>query len=536
MDSLADRMASTDEATLGRSLTLALGAEKVRTDEGSRHAYSTDASPCAVEPRAVVFAASEADVLAVLRVCRDLRIPLTPRASGTSLSGAAIGPGVVLDTTRFNRIIGFDATRQCVTVQPGILLAELNAYLAERGVRIAPDPGSQDLCRIGGMVGHNASGYRSVKYGQTRDHVLSLRVALLDGTVLTARDLMIDGPEWKQATKQSPCLERVRAEIEGHREAILSSRRPIRKHSCGYDLATIADSLSRGIFPLAGLFVGSEGTLGIVTEVTLRVLPIPPRRVTVLLYLDRFGELGPLVADLLALSPSAMEAIDGASLDLIGREVHGVPAGAEVMLLVEFDEGDLDAVVATVVGTIASRYRLSRTADVAEDAQTQAGLWKLRRSVFRTIIQRPGARKAWGFVEDPIVPRDRVPEFIEFLVGLTQRHATVAGIYGHIGDGNTHYRPLFDPTDPADFERMRALREEFDDAVLDRFHGAPSGEHGIGRLRAETLPRVWGREVYEVMRATKKAFDPQGLLNPGVLFSDAPWWASWGGLESRTPM
>src|SRR2546427_11327 len=268
MDSLADRMASTDEATLGRSLTLALGAEKV---------------------------------------------------------------------------------------QPGILLAELNGYLAERGVRIAPDPGSQDLCRIGGMVGHNASGYRSVKYGQTRDHVLSLRVALLDGTVLTARDLMIDGPEWKQATKQSPCLERVRAEIEGHREAILSSRRPIRKHSCGYDLATIADSLSHGIFPLAGLFVGSEGTLGIVTEVTLRVLPIPPRRVTVLLYLDRFGELGPLVADLLALKPSPMEAIDGASLDLIGREAHDVPARAEAMLLVEFDEGDLDVVGAPVVGTIASR-------------------------------------------------------------------------------------------------------------------------------------------------------------------------------------
>jgi FAD/FMN-containing dehydrogenase len=441
-----------------------------------------------------------------------------------------------MDTTRFKRIIGFDETRRCVTVEPGILLAELNAYLAERGVRIAPDPGSQDLCRIGGMVGHNASGYRSVKYGQTKDHVLSVRVALVDGTVLVARDLRIDRPEWKEATKQSPFLEHVRAEIEAHRAAILSSRRPIRKHSCGYDLATIADSLSRGIFPLTALFVGSEGTLGIVTEVTLRVLPIPPRRVTLLLYLDRFRELGSLVADLLPLKPSAMEAIDGASLDLIGREVHRVPPGAEAMLLVEFDEGDLDAVVANVVGPIASRYRLSRPPDVAEDAQTQTELWKLRRSVFPTIIQRPGARKAWGFVEDPIVPRDRVPEFIEFLVGLTKRHATVAGIYGHIGDGNTHYRPLFDPTDPADFESMRALREEFDDAVLDRFRGAPSGEHGIGRLRAETLPRVWGREVYEVMLATKRAFDPQGLLNPGVLFSDAPWWASWGGLESRTPM
>ena len=529
-------MASADEARLGRFLEVALGPDKVRMDEGSRHAYSTDASPCVVEPRAVVFAANEADVLAVLRVCRDLQVPLTPRASGTSLSGAAIGPGVVMDTTRFKRILGFDAERRCVTVQPGILLAELNAYLAERGVRIAPDPGSQDLCRIGGMVGHNASGYRSVKYGQTKDHVLSLRVALIDGTVLVARDLRVEGPEWKEAMRQCPFLDHVRAEIDLHRGAILSSRRPIRKHSCGYDLATVADSLSRGIFPLAALFVGSEGTLGVVTEVTLRVVPIPQRCVTVLLYLDRFRELGSLVADLLHLKPSAMEAIDGASLDLIGREVHGAPRSAEAMLLIEFDEGDLDAVVADVTGPIASRYRLSRPAEVAEDARTQAGLWKLRRSVFPAIIQRPGAHKAWGFVEDPIVPRDRVPEFIEFLVGLTQRHATVAGIYGHIGDGNTHYRPLFDPTDPVDFESMRVLREEFDDAVLDRFQGAPSGEHGIGRLRAETLPRVWGREVYEVMRATKKAFDPQGLLNPGVLFSEERWWSSWGGLESRTPM
>ncbi len=524
------------EVTLERALEAALGPDKVRTDEGSRHTYSTDASPCAVEPRAVAFAASEPDVLAVLRVCRDLQVPLTPRASGTSLSGAAIGPGVVLDTTRLNRIIGFDPMRPCVTVQPGILLAELNGYLAERGMRIAPDPGSQDLCRIGGMVGHNASGYRSVKYGQTKDHVLSLRVALVDGTVLDARDVRVDDPEWNLVSKQVPSLERVRAEIEVHRKAILSSRRPIRKHSCGYQLATIADSLSRGIFPLAALFVGSEGTLGIVTEVTLRVLPIPLRRVTVLLYLDRFGELGPLVADLLPLQPSAMEAIDGASLDLIGRQVHGVPSGAAAMLLIEFDEGDLDAIIANVVGPISARYQLSRPVEVAEDPHAQAALWKLRRSVFPTIIQRPGTRRAWGFVEDPIVPRDRVPEFIEFLVGLTRRHATVAGIYGHIGDGNTHYRPLFDPTDPADFEKMRALREDFDDAVLDRFQGAPSGEHGIGRLRAETLPRVWGQEVYEVMRATKKALDPQGLLNPGVLFSDAPWWASWGGLESRTPM
>src|SRR5436853_5567793 len=210
-------MASAEE-TLGRALEAALGPGKVRTDEGSRHTHSTDARPCAVEPRAVAFAASEADVLAVLQVCRDLQVPLTPRASGTSLSGAAIGPGVVLDTTRFNRIIRFDPMRPCVTVQPGILLAELNAYLAERGVRFAPDPGSQDLCRIGGMVGHNASGYRSVKYGQTKDHVLGLRILLADGTPVHAHDIPLEGAEWREIGGRANEVEAVRKEAEANQD------------------------------------------------------------------------------------------------------------------------------------------------------------------------------------------------------------------------------------------------------------------------------------------------------------------------------
>src|SRR5437867_1229467 len=329
---------------------------------------------------------------------------------------------------------------------------------------------------------------------------------------------------------------RVECVSRGARNAIRSSRRPIRKHSCGYDLVGPSESLARGVFPLASLFVGSEGTLGVVTEVTLRVLPVPARRVTMLLYLDRFEDLGPAVADILTWGPSAIEAVDGDSLALLDREALGIPRTAKAMLLVEFDEGDPDAIADAVVRRVATRYRMSRDAEVASDPVRQSTLWKVRRSLFPTIIQRPGPRKAWGFVEDPIVPRDRVPEFIAFLVDLTRRYGTTAGIYGHIGDGNTHYRPFFDPTDPQDFERMRALREEFDHTVLNRFRGAPSGEHGIGRIRAETLPRVWGSEVYGVMRRIKEALDPRGLLNPGVLFSSDPWWATWGGLESRVPM
>src|SRR2546427_3084384 len=223
---------SADDATLRRALEHAIGAEKVRTDDSILRTYSTDASACAVQPRAVAFAEAEDDVREVLQVCRELEVPITPRASGTSLSGAAIGPGVVLDTTRFNRILDFDPERRFVRVEPGILLAELNAYLAERGMRFAPDPGSQDLCRIGGMVGHNASGYRSVKYGQTRDHVPSLRVLLADGTPLQAHDVPVDGAEWREIGGRANGLGQGGEGIEAHQGRVLSRRRPSRKDSC----------------------------------------------------------------------------------------------------------------------------------------------------------------------------------------------------------------------------------------------------------------------------------------------------------------
>ncbi len=495
-----------------------------------------DASPCLVPPLAVVRPRSEAQVVAIVQECARRGVSLTPRAAGTSLSGAAIGPGVVLDTSRLASIREFAPSEDWVRVEPGVPLADLNAFLAERGHRFPLEPGSREWCRIGGMVGHNASGYQSVKYGQTRDYVLALRVVLADGTLLDARDVPVDGEEWHRLVARVPALETVRRILGDHREAILASRRAVTKHSCGYGLAHLVEGLDAGRFPLADLFVGSEGTLGVVTEATLRVLLRPPRTVTCLLYLDALEDMGRLVQGLLPLGPSAIEGIDGDSLDVLGREAYGIPAAARAMVLVEFDAGDLDALATQVVREIGARYRLSAPAEAATDPARQAAVWKARRSLFPTLLRRPGSRRPWGFVEDPIVPRDRVAEFILFLTELTRKYGTVAGIYGHLGDGNTHYRPVFDPMDPDDLEKMRALRKEFDDAVLDRFHGLPSGEHGIGRIRADVLRRIWGPEVYEAMRGIKDALDPRDLLNPGVLFSTSEWWETWGGLEAREPL
>src|SRR3989475_6183104 len=224
-----------DDATLRRSLEKAVGPESVRTDEASRRTYSTDASPCAVEPRAVAFVDSEADIRAVLDVCRALEVPITPRASGTSLSGAAIGPGVVLDTTRFHRVLEFDPERRLVRVEPGILLARLNVYLADRGMRFAPDPGSRELCRIGGMIGHNASGYRSVKYGQTRDHVGALKILLADGTAVDAHDVPVDGAEWRELVGRVSGLERIRRGRAGRSRGPVPGPRPPPEKSRGDD-------------------------------------------------------------------------------------------------------------------------------------------------------------------------------------------------------------------------------------------------------------------------------------------------------------
>jgi FAD/FMN-containing dehydrogenase len=523
------------EGTLADRLRDALGSDRVSTDERTRHAYATDASPCFVRPLAVVHAASARDVRDALEACRELRVPVTPRAGGTSLSGAAIGPGVVLDTTRMNDIGPVDVSSRTVRVGPGVLLRELNAHLASKGLRFPLEPGSLEWCRIGGMVGHNASGYRSVKYGQTRDHVLSLRVVLVNGEEIEARDWRIDEAGWADLLDRVPAFDDIRRTIVDHRAAILSARRPVRKHASGLDLPSIAEALDRGVFPLPSLFVGSEGTLGVVTDVTLRLDRRPSREVTLLLYPERLEDLARMVQDLLPLQPSAIEAVDAGSLDLVGREGFGIPSDAGSMLLIEFDGDDVDDALSRVEREILPKFRFRARMEVAEEPRRQEALWRARRAVFPALLGRPGRRRPWGFVEDPIVPLPRVPEFVSFLRDLTDRYGTVAGVYGHIGDGNTHYRPLFDPTDPGDFERMRALRNEFDGALLDRFGGAPSAEHGMGRIRAALLERTWGVEVARAMRAVKDALDPLGLLNPGVLFSDAPWWETWAGLDSRSP-
>ena len=520
--------------TLGLSLRRAVGEDRVRLDRASRVAYSTDASPFHIEPRAVVLVRTEPDVRAALAVCRDLHVPITPRAAGTSLSGAAIGPGVVLETSGFRRILEFRPEEGWIRVEPGIPLKDLNAFLRDRGYFFPPDPGSEDVCRIGGMIGHNAAGYRTVKYGQTVDYVLGLRVVLSDGTILEAQDTRVDSPEWRVLVERVPGLETIRREVEGRRDAIEAARRSVTKHACGYNVFALSEGLSRGVFRLPALFVGSEGTLGVVVEAKLKVLQLPTQRATLLLYLDRFNELGSLIHDLLPFRPSALESVDGGSLDLIGRARMAIPPSAAAMVLVEFDRGDLDSVLRAIQDEVVPRYALSRPVEVARDPARQVALWEVRRALLPTVYKRPGRRKAWGFVEDAVVPVDRVPELIPFLVDLARKHGTEAGIYGHIGDGNIHFRPFFDPNDPADLERMKAMREEFDRAILERFRGAPSAEHGIGRLRASVLPRVWGPAVYGLMVAIKAALDPTGLLNPGVLLSDAPWWGSWDAV--KTPL
>lgn len=520
---------------IGFALRRAVGEDRVRMDRASRTVYSTDASPFHVDPTAIVVAESEEDVRKTLSVCRDLGVPLTPRAAGTSLSGGAIGPGVVLETSGMRRILEFSAAEGWVRVEPGVPLLDLNAFLADAGFFFPLNPGSEDVCRIGGMIGHNASGYRTVKYGQTSDHVLGLRVLLWDGTEVDAHDVALDSSEWRELAIRVPAIDEIRRDIESHSDLIRRARRAVTKHACGYDVFRIASGLERGVFPLQSLFVGSEGTLGVVLEARLRVLRLPVARRTVLLFLDRLEELGPLVQDLLALRPSALESVDGDSMDLLGRSAHAIPASAAAMLLVEFDGEVSDELAGRVAQSIAPRYRLSRTPETASDPERQAELWKIRRGLLPTIYKRPGTRKAWGFVEDAAVPVERVPEFIVFLSELTKRHGTQAAIYGHIGDGNTHFRPLFDPNDPSDLERMKAMRIEFDAAVLDRFGGVPSAEHGIGRLRADILPRIWGQDVYALMHRIKKTLDPEGLLNPGVLIADTPWWASWDRVKTPLP-
>jgi len=511
--------------SIASDLRRKLGTDKVKDDFPTITAYSVDASIYKVVPKAVVHAETEDDIAETVAYAMSTGVPITPRAAGTNLTGSAVGEGIILECGRMKRILELNVEERWVRVQPGLNLAEFNKKLEPHGLMFGPDPSSRDMCKLGGMLSNNSAGPHTLRYGSVKDNVHAIRVHLSSGTWLTAEALADGDPATEALLGANPALAETVALARKHADLIRSKKPKVSKNSSGYNLFGLVDGLDQGIVDLPKLFVGSEGTLGVISEATLKLVEQPKATATALIHFRQLEEVGQAVFDLLPLTPMALEVMDANTLNLIGREAHGVPMDAAATLLAEFDGGLGMSITAILdrVKAICRKYRLSQDPTIAVEKEHQEQLWKARNALYPTLYRYDQKKKPINYVDDVVVPADRVAELVTYLSGFFKGQEVNVAIFGHIGNGNAHIVPLLDVNDRHDFEAMVAGYHEIHRTVVERFGGSICGEHGDGRVRAEFVRKYFGEDLYALFKQVKAAFDPQHVLNPGVKISDQPF-------------
>ena len=520
---------------------------EVRFDKVSKALYSTDASVYRIEPVGVVVPRSREDVMRAVRICRRHRASLTMRGGGTSQAGQAIGPGVQIDTSKFfNRILEVNADERWARVEPGIVLDELNAALRPHGLRFAPDISTASRATIGGMMANNSSGARSVLYGKTIDHVLEQHVVLSDGSLVHFRPMA--GAELDAIcagdSLEAACYREVRRLAREHAGEIDRRFPKILRRVGGYNLDSFVHADEP--FNLAKLMVGSEGTLGVVLEAKVRLVPLPKAKAVLAIQFSELLQALEAAPVILAHKPSAVEVMDGSilantrqspALDRMRRTfIEGDP-GALLCVELYADRAEelpprLDALERDLVSRRFG-YRYHRALDVA----AQQAIWSLREAALGLSMAMKEDAKSISFVEDTAVAPERLRDYIERFLALVHRHGTTAGVYAHASVGCLHVRPVVNLKTDEGVRTFEALASDVSDLVLE-FGGALSGEHGDGLVRSPFMAKMFGPVLYEAFRQIKRTFDPDGLFNPGKIVDAPPLTANLrfgGGYRTPTP-
>ncbi|WP_457574093.1 FAD-binding oxidoreductase [Desulfolithobacter sp.] len=454
------------EKNLCKQLAAIVGQEHCLTSPEELACYSYDASGQVFMPEAVLFPDRATQVAAILRLANQHRFPVVARGAGSGMTGGSlpVRGGVVLACNRMNRIVEIDADNMICVVEPGVITGELQEAVRRYGLMYAPDPASLKFCTIGGNVAECAGGPSAVKYGVTRDSLLGLEVVLPTGEIMRTG---------------------VRTE----------------KGVTGYDLTH--------------LFAGSEGTLGVFTRLTLRLLPAPESRITFLLTLDSLSRATGLVAEIIqsGLLPCTLEYMDKTAISVVADRISlPLPKSTEALLLVELDGSRTEV---SDQGRRLLRFLADRKISYrqAEDENEIRELWQARRAISPATF----AIKPHKISEDVVVPRSKIPELVRFTTELGQRLELTILTFGHAGDGNIHVNIMLDKTNPAELERALKAREELFTRVL-KLKGTLSGEHGIGITKSSFLALELDPTALELMQKIKSLFDPNDILNPGKIF------------------
>src|SRR5919205_1854431 len=498
----------------------------LRTDPASRALWSTDASIYLRRPVGVAIVRSEEDVLRVLDAARDIGLSITPRGTGTSLAGQTTAPGLALDLSRMQQVLEIDPNERRCSVEPGVIQAELNELVQPHGIVFGADTSTSDVATLGGMVANNSAGMRSIYYGTTADQILSLRCVLASGEIVelepisrneAERRSREDGPEARLYKNALEIGERYGDEIKRRYPELI-------RRVSGYGLDALIDP---DTLDLTRLVCGSEGTLAIVTRAEFRLQELPPARALASFEFDSLAASARATVTLLNENPSAVELLDDVAIDRsrnsptyrdATRFIHGEP---KAILLVEWSgtKEELDERFSKL-GELAEEVEASAVASLrTEDEMAQTV--KLRKATLPLLMATTDKKKPIAFVEDAAVPPERLEEFVVRFEEIIAKNDTWGCFYGHASVGTLHVRPALDTTDPDGVVRMRHIAEEVADLVAE-LGGSISGEHGDGLSRSEFLDRMYGPEIVRAFAEVKEAWDPEGMLNPGVIVGPPP--------------
>jgi len=502
---------------------------EVMVSADARRYFATDDSILTVSPAVIVYPRSENDVRKVTRFTWQLAergrvIPVTARGAGTDQGGAALGGGIILAfPAHMHRILELDQKSGVAVVEPGVNYGKLQQTLHTHERFLPPFPPGLEYSTIGGAVANNATGEKSVKYGSTRDFVKSLRVVLANGEViettrLNKRDL---NKKLGLSTFEGEVYRAVDALVEENRAAIEKINLTVTKNSAGYFLEDI--KRRDGSFDLTPLFVGSQGTLGVITEIVLDTEQFNPASTLLMASFDDLEKLQRAVLELRDLPemPSAIEMVDGHLLEAVEKinvnllkDVVTKPY-PRALLFVEFDSPSerQQKKLAKKARKLLEHQATNVQIEIDPFKQTQ--LWKIRQASSTFISHSEGDARALPIIEDGVVPPERLREYIEGLYQLFERNHVQPAIWGHAGDGHLRTQPMLDLGQVGDRQRAFRLLEEYYDLVIS-LGGTTSGGNGDGRLRALYLEKLYGPEVYGLFTKVKQIFDPYGTLNPGV--------------------
>ena len=490
--------------------------------------YATDASIYQIEPVGLVCPLDEADVIAAVRIAAEHDVSILPRGGGTSLAGQAVGQSLVLDFSRhMNRILELNTAERWVRVQPGVVCDELNAALAEHGLQFAPDPATASRANIGGMVGNNTSGTKSILYGKTVDHVVGLKVLLADGSMLDLAALSPADYEAKTLgdSREAGIYRDFRSLIDAHRDEIRERFPKVMRRVGGYCLDEFTET---DTWNLAKIFVGSEGTLGVTLEATLNLEPLPKASALCVAHFDDVIDAIRAVVPIVEHGPSAVEILDRTVMNM-GRK------NRETAPLCEFIEGDPAAILINeFYGDTQDEAtgKAQRLADilrsdgrgyawpVMSEAKDKTPVWEIRKKGLGLMLGMKGDRKPLAFIEDASIPLDVLPEYIDRVLKIVTDAGRDVAMYAHASVGVIHVRPILDLRKQEDIELLKSISEETFKLVV-QYGGSWSGEHGDGLVRSPYNERFFGSKLYGAFKSLKSLMDPDGLMNPGKIV-DAP--------------